>query len=56
MNFWDVILTVILVTIVVFALRHIRNDRKAGKFSCGGNCSSCMLLCSGNSRKANKNA
>ena len=46
MNIWDIILTVLLTAAVLLAVRKIRNDRKAGRVSCGGNCSACSQICS----------
>ena len=45
-NLINIVIIVLLVLIVGFVIRGMIRDRKAGKSSCGGNCSSCGCSCS----------
>ena len=45
MNFWDLLLSILLVLALYLALQHSFRLYKAGKLSCGGNCESCPLAC-----------
>ena len=41
----NVIITALLVLTVALIIRSIISDRKAGRHSCGGNCSCCAGAC-----------
>ncbi|MBR2552771.1 MAG: FeoB-associated Cys-rich membrane protein [Erysipelotrichaceae bacterium] len=46
MNIYDILLTLLLCAAVALAARHILNEKKAGRTTCGGSCSGCPLSCS----------
>ena len=45
-NFVNLALVLLVALVVVFLIRGLVRDRKAGKSACGGNCASCGA-CSG---------
>ncbi len=45
-NIGNIIITLALVGIVTLIVRSIIRDKKRGKSSCGGNCSSCAMCSS----------
>ena len=42
-NLATIIITLVLVAIVTAIIIAMRNDKKAGKSSCGGNCAHCAM-------------
>ncbi|MBQ7076724.1 MAG: FeoB-associated Cys-rich membrane protein [Lachnospiraceae bacterium] len=40
-NIGTIVTSIILLLIVIFIIRKLYKDKKAGKHSCGGNCAHC---------------
>ena len=43
----NVLIIAVILLVVALCIRSLVNDRKAGRSSCGGNCSSCGACCHG---------
>ena len=50
-NWGTLLVALILVAVVVIVLAFMHKDKKKGKSSCGGSCSSCSMNCHGSNEE-----